>query len=259
MNNKSSLLSIILFLLSVISAKAQSNGQPTDETILKKTILSLDSAFWEAYNRCDVNKMDEFFTTDIEFYHDKGGLTSSLETLSANTRKGLCGNENFRLRREVVGGTVNVFPLNNYGAILSGEHVFYIVEKGKPERLDGLAKFTHVWRFSNSQWKMHRILSYDHKPAYVNQRKEITIDQALLTKYAGKYESPGSGVVTLQPENTLKLSAGDFNMVLYPESPTRFFAKERDLQFEFVTEKNSVTKMVVYEGGKKVDEAKRQP
>jgi hypothetical protein len=61
--------------------------------------------------------------------------------------------------------------MNNYGAILTGEHVFYILEKGKSERLDGLAKFTHVWRFKDNEWKMHRVLSYDHGPApYINKR-----------------------------------------------------------------------------------------
>jgi hypothetical protein len=158
---KSILLSatLLLSLTMIREAYAQQNDD------LTRTILSLDSVFWQAYNRCDVEKMETFFTKDVEFYHDKGGLTVTADSLFKSIRKGLCGNENWRLRREVIPGTLKVYPLNNYGAILSGEHLFYINEKGKEEHLDGIARFTHVWRFSDNQWKMHRVLSYDHGPA----------------------------------------------------------------------------------------------
>jgi hypothetical protein len=158
---KSVLLTVTLLLSITIirHAYAQQNVQ------LSQTILSLDSVFWQAYNQCDVDKMETFFTSDVEFYHDKGGLTVTADSLFKSIRKGLCGNENWRLRREVIPGTLTVYPLNNYGAILSGEHLFYVNEKGKKEYLDGIARFTHVWRFKDNVWKMHRVLSYDHGPA----------------------------------------------------------------------------------------------
>jgi hypothetical protein len=146
------------------------NNEPTisemteDKEALRSTVLHLDSLFWVAYNTCDKETMATFFTEDVEFYHDKNGLTTSRASLVNSMEKGLCSNENRRLKREAVKGSVNVFALENYGAILSGEHVFYIVENGK-ERLDGLAKFTHIWKYENYEWKMHRILSYDHGPA----------------------------------------------------------------------------------------------
>lgn len=121
-----------------------------------------------AYNQCDVDKMATFFTPDLEFYHDKSGLTTPLSALISSTRTGLCGNADWRLRREVVKGSLKVYPIAHYGAILSGEHVFYINEKGKEERLDGRANFTHIWRLTNNEWKMSRVLSYDHRPAMGN-------------------------------------------------------------------------------------------
>jgi hypothetical protein len=163
---------LLLFFCTANTLWAQSNGQPTDRKVLTQAVLHMDSLFWQAYNTCDVEKMATFFTDDLEFYHDKGGPTLSLSSLVENTKKGMCGNENWRLRREPVEGTVKVFPMDNYGAILSGEHVFYILEKDKKERLDGLAKFTHLWRFKDNEWKMHRVISYDHGPApYMNKRK----------------------------------------------------------------------------------------
>lgn len=137
-------------------------------------ILKRDSLFWITYNTCDTAGNKAFFTTDMEFYHDKGGVTLGVEALSASLKNNLCSNPDFRLRREAVPGTVHVFPMRKgnsiYGAIISGEHVFYIIEKGA-ERLDGLAKFTHLWLVKDGVWKMARILSYDHGPAERRQQK----------------------------------------------------------------------------------------
>ena len=149
--------------ISVFSFSQQLQERVTTE------IVQQDSLFWKAYNSCDVEGMNSFFTKDVEFYHDKGGASFGLDTLAAIFKKNLCSRDDFRLRREPVAGSYKVFTLENrgtlYGAILSGEHVFYINEKGKPEFLDGLAKFTHVWLLKDGKWKMARVLSYDHGPA----------------------------------------------------------------------------------------------
>lgn len=49
-----------------------------------------------------------------------------------------------------------------YGAIQSGEHQFFIREKGKEDAIGGQAKFTTVWTKKNGNWMMSDILSYDH-------------------------------------------------------------------------------------------------
>jgi hypothetical protein len=132
-------------------------------------VLERDRLFWKAYNACDVKTMGEFFTEDVEFYHDRGGMTLGLANLVGSLRTNLCSNPDWRLRREPVEGTVRVFPLKKdnvvYGAILSGEHLFYILESGKPESLDGRARFTHLWTLKDGTWRMARVFSYDHGPA----------------------------------------------------------------------------------------------
>lgn len=130
-----------------------------------KQIYYHDSLFWKAYNGCDVAAMAELFTEDAEFYHDKGGLLTTKPKVMDAIKTGLCGNPDFRLRRQPVDGSVSVFHLKDVGGIISGEHVFYINNKGKPEYLDGYGKFLQVWRYENGKWKMARILSYDHGPA----------------------------------------------------------------------------------------------
>ncbi len=145
------------------------HGQKTSPD-LSTTILHQDSLFWQAYNQCDVPAMMAFITDDIEFYHDRGGLTKGGKALENGMKSGLCGNPDLLLRREAIPGTVKVFPLQSgdttYGAILSGEHVFYINQTGREEYLDGQALFTHVWLLQpDNSWKMARILSFDHGPA----------------------------------------------------------------------------------------------
>ena len=141
-----------------------------------------------------------------------------------------------------------------YGAILSGQHVFYIIEKGKEPQLDGLARFTHLWLKSETGWKMSRVLSYDHGPAnYVNNRKEIVLNEKMLKRFDGKYNAPQSGLCEIKhADGLLMLTIADNKFKLYPENETTFFSKDRDLTFEFKEDK-----MIVREQGKIVEEAIR--
>jgi len=42
-----------------------------------------------------------------------------------------------------------------------GDHRFYITENGK-ETESGEAKFIHVWKYENGEWRISRVFSYDH-------------------------------------------------------------------------------------------------
>jgi len=165
-----------MLLLSTILVKAQSNGQPTDANDIVRAIYHHDSIFWQAYNTCDVEKMASYVTDDLEFYHDKGGPTYTMLKFKENTRTSLCGKADWRLRRQAITGTVKAFPLNNYGGVITGEHVVYI-NNGKTETLDGYGKFMQLWKFENGTWKMSRIVSYDHGPApRLNEKGEKVIE-----------------------------------------------------------------------------------
>jgi hypothetical protein len=147
----------------------------TEKDKLTETILHQDGLFWDAYNQCDVDKMSQFFWPDIEFYHDKGGPTIGASALIDTIRKNLCGNPNSHLRREAVPDTAKVFPLEKngevYGAVLYGEHYFYVNDKGKPEYRDGMAKYFDVWLLKDGAWKMARVVSYDHHQAPPVEKK----------------------------------------------------------------------------------------
>lgn len=234
------------------------------ENALDGTIRREDGKFWDAYNRCDVDKMSEFFWPDIEFYHDKGGLTLGLGPFTEILRKGLCGNPDSHLRREAIPESVKVFPLEKngviYGAVISGEHYFYVNDKGKPEYRDGVAKFFHIWLLKDGTWKMARAVSYEHRDApHENTKKEVAVPADILDRYVGKYAAPKTGtVVVTRNNNLLSLAIGDKKFVLHPESESTFFTVDRDLSFEFVKEGGRVSKMVVREHGAVTEEAKAE-
>src|SRR5262249_35485094 len=71
-------------------------------------------------------------------------------------------------RRELIKGSMQVYPINNYGAVQLGDHRFYVTENARladgqgKEVLSGVAKFIHVWKYENGEWRISRVFSYDH-------------------------------------------------------------------------------------------------
>ena len=248
---KKGTLLIAASLLCLFSANAQ------DQSI-KELILKKDSVFWKAYNSCDISTMNNFLAEDIEFYHDKGGIELGSKQLNEGLKKGLCQTGKNHLRREAIEKSIQVFPLMDnhqiYGVILSGEHLFYIQEEDS-ERLDGQAKFNHLWLFKDGEWKMHRVLSYDHRtPEYIPSKEKASLNKADLEHLAGNYIMPSSDIISVEAlEDSLKLKAMGKVFIIYPESNTIFFSKERDLTFSFTGE--NLRKLQIFEGENKVAEA----
>ncbi len=155
-------ISACIFFLTWLT-QAQ-NEKSISQQELYTTIIAIDKAVFDAYNNCDIELFKTFFSDDTEFYHDKGGVTLTNTKLAESVRNNLCSKQGFRLRREAIPNTLQVYPMDNYGALLTGEHLFYESINGK-EKLTGKAKFTHLFRLINGVWKITRMLSYDHQPA----------------------------------------------------------------------------------------------
>lgn len=242
---------LVVSLLSVITISAQ-------EASVQDLILEKDSIFWKAYNDCDISTMNNFLATNLEFYHDKGGIVYGSKNLNESFKNGLCKTGNNHLRRQAIKETIAVFPLKDndkvYGAILSGEHLFYI-QNPNSEKLDGQAKFNHLWLLKDGEWKMHRVLSYDHRaPEYKNLKEKISLSSAQLKKFEGNYLMESNDTINVKAlEQSLELKAMGKVFNLYPDSANNFFTQERDLSFSFTEEKPC--KITIYEGDNKVAEA----
>jgi Domain of unknown function (DUF4440) len=152
------LLFVLIFLQCPFLVSAQADHDlPLPE--LKKKIAHMDSVLFHAFNTCDVAMSKSLFTDDLEFYHDAGGLTNYSQNVNLIVQR--CNGE-AKVRRELVEGSLEVFPIKNFGAIQLGSHRFYYKGKGQEEKLDGTFKFVHIWKNVNGDWKISRVISYDH-------------------------------------------------------------------------------------------------
>jgi hypothetical protein len=123
-------------------------------------VKAADSSLFAAYNNRDITGLKNWFSTDLEFYHDKSGLTHYADNME-NFAQHFKDSGNFS-RRELVEGSQQVYPLNGYGALETGVHRFYTKIDGK-EQLTATANFIDVWHLDNGAWKLSRVISYDHR------------------------------------------------------------------------------------------------
>lgn len=75
----------------------------------------------------------------------------------------------FKTWRILRDSTVEIFPLYSenrsqlYGIIQTGEHEFYQKKEGEKAKRTSVAKFNHLWILEDGDWKLKRVLSYDHQ------------------------------------------------------------------------------------------------
>jgi hypothetical protein len=157
MNMPLSLRKAMLILPLLIQAHAQAPQSTTPRDELFRTIAALDGALFDSYNRCDLAKFGTFFIDDVEFYHDQGGVTLGRRNLTESVKNNICG----KVRRELVPGTLEVYPMRGYGAVEIGIHRFRHPGAEETEPV-GEAKFIHLWQNKDGAWKITRVISFDH-------------------------------------------------------------------------------------------------
>ena len=220
-------LSLFTALLVSVPFPAQADDE--------RAVRAADARYWKAFNDCDLRAMEDLFTDDVEFYHDKTGLTASKAAVIDSLRNGPCNSPALKLRREEVKESVRFHPLAGGFALLSGTHRFHVRKDGKPEYLDGQAEFNNLWQSVQGHWRMRRVFSYAHGPvAYAPPSTHLVLPAGTLAAFAGRYRGNTVGDITIVVvDDSLQLTAGPLIVTLRAESPRRFHALERDLRFEF--------------------------
>jgi ketosteroid isomerase-like protein len=150
------LLIAILFIAAPWAGAQSDQGLPPTDP-LYKTISALDTALFDAYNSCDLEKFGSMIADDIEFYHDQTGLSIGKQNLVDGVKNNICG----KVHRELVPGTLEVYPIKGYGAVEIGVHRF--THPGDPTNI-GEAKFVTLWQLKDGSWKISRAFSFDHHP-----------------------------------------------------------------------------------------------
>ncbi|WP_453978082.1 nuclear transport factor 2 family protein [Brevundimonas sp. Marseille-Q4549] len=141
-------------------------AQPTPlETAVMAADAKLFSVFFEG---CDPAGLRAMLTDDFEFFDDRGGRVATDADSFVAQYAARCHDRSapdaWRTRREALSDGLAVYPINNYGAVETGEHIFYERQGNGPEQRVGRARFTQMWKQEGTEWKLARVFSYDHSP-----------------------------------------------------------------------------------------------
>jgi len=150
----------LLISLSFLSCQRQASRQmveilpysPVDQQ-LYNDIVAMDKVFFDAYNNCDLAKQAAIYADDIEFFHDKGGLSTSKQDILAATEKNICG----KVTRTLIQGSVEVYPIANYGAVEIGFHKFF--NNQEPTAPSTPSKFIAIWKNEYGNWRLAKVVS----------------------------------------------------------------------------------------------------
>lgn len=125
---------------------------------LYTTIAAQDHAVFDAFNHCDLKTLGSYFADDVEFYHDHDGLSVGKQKFLDAVKNNVCG----KFTRVLVPGSLEVYPLSNYGALEIGTHQFVHTDPSNPT---GQGRFVHIWKNVDGHWQLTRVISYDHGQA----------------------------------------------------------------------------------------------
>ena len=153
-------LVLLALLLSMSAAPVRTQTrQSAPDSPLFRTLASLDRELFSAYNTCNLEKFASFLDENVEFYHDKGGVTHGRAAVVGSVKDNICG----KTRRDIVQGSLEVHPMDGYGALQIGTHRFCDA-RAKPcdDSGGGIGKFIHLWQNKEGAWRIARVISYDH-------------------------------------------------------------------------------------------------
>lgn len=187
------LLFHIILLSIVVSAQTENTSE------LYQIIKEKDSLLFNlGFNNCDISQFENLVSEKFELYHDQSGITDSKSAFINSIQNGLC-KLNYKPKRMLIENSLEVYPLKNngilYGAIETGIHHFYAIEKDSTEYLTSIAKFSHLWILENGNWKLNKGLSYDHKDFDKPIKKELLFkDQIETEKWLKQKSIPALGI-----------------------------------------------------------------
>jgi ketosteroid isomerase-like protein len=144
---------LIGILLGLFFSQVGAQSSAASDTLFD-TVEALDTEFFGAYNHCDLATVSSMVADDLEFYHDVTGFSPGRQLLLDGLKNNICG----KVTRELVPGTLEVYPIAKYGAVEIGIHRFH-----HPGNTDvGEARFITLWQNKDGVWKITRALSFDH-------------------------------------------------------------------------------------------------
>jgi hypothetical protein len=151
----------IVLLAAIFAGSAFGQSPPTNASKpgeeLYSEMAQFDTRLFEAFNSCKLDEFAAMFDDAVEFYHDQSGVTLGTSKVVEQVKANICG----KVRRELVAGSLAVYPMQGFGALLIGRHRFIQVARG--DQPTGVAQFIHLVRKTDAgAWKITRVISFDH-------------------------------------------------------------------------------------------------
>ncbi|MBC7850776.1 MAG: nuclear transport factor 2 family protein [Chitinophagaceae bacterium] len=135
-----------------VSASAQKTYVPDDKNLYNE-IVKMDSILFDAYDNCKLEVSRALYSDSIEFYHDKGGVMTSKPLLIEALKNNICG----KVTRHLVKGSIEVYPIGDWGAVEMGSHTFH--NKLEPDAPSTVGKFVLLWQKIAGKWYVSRVIS----------------------------------------------------------------------------------------------------
>ena len=135
------------------SVRYQPEPYQSEQPALYDTVTRLDSIYFDTYNTCKLDLMSAMTADTFEFYHDRGGLTTSHDDYINSIKNNICG----KVSRELMPGSIEVYPIHGYGAVEIGYHRFINHREGNS--ISRASKFIALWHQTPSGWKISRVIS----------------------------------------------------------------------------------------------------
>ncbi|MGU3375846.1 serine hydrolase [Chryseobacterium sp. M5A1_1a] len=187
----------LLFLLILFFGNIHAQIEKTDP--LYRTIMTRDSLLFSVgFNTCNVKQVESLLSDQLEFYHDKDGLSDKKKFIT-DFKNGLCkAPDTYKARRVLVDKSTQIFPMYKggkvYAVIQNGDHIFYEKEKNQTEKLVGGAKFTNFWIMENGDWKLNRSLSFDHHSKQSDDQKTVFENDQEIESWLKENKIPTLGL-----------------------------------------------------------------
>jgi ketosteroid isomerase-like protein len=156
------LLVLVILTSELVSAQTKS----TNEILTKFT-----RDYFEQYNNCNVDKILELCTDDIEVYHDLAGLIDGKVDLGLQSKK-FCdwtaSPDILSINAEIIGDLkIQELKTKNdkvYGAVITGTIDFIEISKQTGARTkSGSSDFIWILRLTGDKWQIARDISYNHQ------------------------------------------------------------------------------------------------
>jgi len=214
------------------------NAQIDKKSDLFVSLKAKDSLLFEdGFNKCNLYQMEKLIVDDIEFYHDKDGATKTKQEFINSMRKHLCNSGKNVTKRVLDKTSLEVFPLYKegklYGALQNGTHGFNETK----------AQFSHLWLIENKQWKLSRVISYNHhvEKNTIIKRKFIQLSIEDLNQYVGDFEFSPDFILTVRIKgNQLYGGSQGQEVAINCYDTHKFIDGEQSHDLEFIVNKKGI-------------------